>query len=140
MRKSFFVCIFGACLALSAVSQTTPAAPGQTPDKTQPSQPVPEPTTTVAGKWKFVFDTEGGDRTYVADFQQNGEKVSGKWENKEAVKGTFSKGKLALEFPYTSEEVGEGTLKVDGQLTDVLKGSWSFQTYSGTFTATREKP
>ena len=40
----------------------------------------------------------------------------------------------------TSDEVGKGTLTIKGKLADdKLTGSWSFQTYDGTFQATRAK-
>ncbi len=136
MNKIVLISSCAFCLALSGATQNAPVTPKQMPDKTHPTSDVSK---TLTGKWTFVFDTEGGDRTYQADLQQDGEKVSGKWANKAAVKGTFLKDKLSLEFPTDSDEVGPGTLKIDGELTDVLKGSWSFQSYSGTFTATREK-
>ena len=138
MKKSFTVPSIVFCLASFLLAQGTPSAPGQTPEKSQGTQPAADAS--VTGKWKFVLDTEGGDRIYPADLQQDGEKVSGRWANKDEVKGTFSKGKLALEFPADSDEVGKGTLKLTGDLTDSLTGTWSFQTYSGTFKATREKP
>ena len=95
---------------------------------------------TVAGKWHFVLDTEGGDRTFDPVFQQDGEQVTGKWGNGD-VKGTFTEGKLLnLEFPVNSEEAGPGTLKIKGELADdALSGNWSFNDYSGTFKATRVK-
>jgi hypothetical protein len=92
----------------------------------------------VAGKWHFILDTEGGPRTREATFQQDGTKVTGKWE-KNDVKGTFADGKLDLEFPVNSDEVGPGTLKIKGELAnDVITGTWEFQTYNGTFKATRQ--
>lgn len=92
----------------------------------------------VSGKWHFVFQTEGGPREFDATFQQDGDKVSGKWDNKDDVKGTFSGGKLSLSFPINSDEAGPGTLKVDGDLAnDTLTGTWSFTQYDGTFKATR---
>lgn len=94
----------------------------------------------ISGKWEFVLDTEGGPRTRMADFKLDGKTVTGTWEKKPDVKGTFSEGKLDLEFPLDSEEVGQGTLKLNGKLGETLTGSWSFQTYSGTFKATRVKP
>jgi hypothetical protein len=95
---------------------------------------------TVAGKWHFVLDTEGGDRTSDPVFQQDGEQVTGKWGNSD-VKGTFTAGKLLnLEFPMNSEEAGPGTLKIKGELAgDAISGNWSFNDYSGTFKATRVK-
>jgi len=95
---------------------------------------------TIAGKWHFVLDTEGGDRTADPVFQQDGEQVAGKWGNSD-VKGTFTGGKLlSLEFPLNSEEAGPGTLKIKGELAeDGIAGNWSFNDYSGTFKATRVK-
>jgi hypothetical protein len=98
------------------------------------------PAGSISGKWHFVFQTEGGVREFDATFQQDGDKVTGKWADKDDVKGTFSDGKLALSFTANSDEVGPGTLKIDGDLADnVLTGNWSFQSYDGTFKATRSK-
>ena len=111
------------------------------PNTTQPPLP-PEANSTssdIAGKWHFVFDTEGGPREFDADFKLDGKTVTGKWDKKADVKGTFDAGKLDLEFPSTSEEVGDGILKINGKLADVLTGTWSFQSYDGTFKATRSK-
>jgi hypothetical protein len=92
----------------------------------------------ISGKWHFVLQTEGGDREKEATFQQAGSKVTGKWDDAD-VQGTFDDGKLDLEFPVTSEEVGKGMLKLKGQAAeDSLTGTWEFQSYSGTFKATRE--
>ena len=94
---------------------------------------------TVTGKWHFVFDTEGGDREFDPVFKQDGDQVTGKWGDGD-VKGTFAEGKLNLEFPYTSNEAGPGTLKIKGTLAnDVLTGDWGFSEYSGSFKATRVK-
>ena len=38
------------------------------------------PAPTVTGKWHFTLQTEGGDRVVEASFQQDGDKVTGKWE------------------------------------------------------------
>lgn len=91
----------------------------------------------VAGKWHFVLDTEGGDRDYDANFVQDGNKVTGKF-GKDNVQGTFDDGQLKLEFPVNSEEAGPGTLKITGALaSDALTGNWEFQQYSGTYKAKR---
>ncbi len=91
----------------------------------------------VTGKWHFVLDTGGGDRIIEPVFQQDGDKVTGKWE-KNDVKGTFADGKLDLAFPINSEEAGPGTLKIKGELAnDTITGTWEFQDYNGTFKATR---
>ncbi|HEX4748557.1 MAG TPA: hypothetical protein VH302_03360 [Bryobacteraceae bacterium] len=95
---------------------------------------------TVAGKWHFALETEGGPREVDANLQQTGDTVTGTWD-KSDVKGTFADGKLTLEFPLNSEEAGPGTMKVAGKLSgDEMTGTWSFQTYDGTFTAKRSKP
>jgi hypothetical protein len=96
------------------------------------------PKADISGKWHFVLQTEGGDREKEATFQQAGNKVTGKWDDAD-VQGTFDDGKFDLEFPVTTEEVGKGTLTLKGQaVEDSLTGTWEFQTYSGTFKATRE--
>ena len=92
---------------------------------------------TLAGKWHFVLNTEGGDRDVDAHFEQDGQNVTGKF-GKDDVKGTFDDGKLKLEFAMNSDEVGPGTMKITGGLAnDALTGNWDFQTYSGTYKATR---
>lgn len=101
----------------------------------------------ITGKWHFVLDTEGGDRIIDSIFQQDGDKVTGKWDvsaakaNGEPVAGTFADKQLNLEFEVNSDEVGPGTMKIKAVLADdgSLSGSWGFQTYSGTFKATRLK-
>ena len=97
-------------------------------------------TATVAGKWHFVLQTEGGDRTADPVFQQNGDKVTGKWGDAD-VKGAFTGGKLDLAFPYNSDEAGQGILKIKGEFNgDTLTGTWEFQEYTGSFKATRSSP
>jgi hypothetical protein len=96
-------------------------------------------TPTVAGKWHFVLSTEGGDRIIETVFQQDGDQVTGKW-GKDDVKGTFTDGKLNLEFSINPEEASPGTLKIKGALADdALSGDWSFDNYAGAFKATRVK-
>ncbi|HTU45961.1 MAG TPA: hypothetical protein VMF91_12910 [Bryobacteraceae bacterium] len=91
----------------------------------------------VAGKWHFVLQTEGGERTADPNFQQDGDQITGKWGDAE-VKGTFSGSKLDLAFPYNSDEAGPGTLKIKGELKgETLTGTWEFQEYTGSFKATR---
>ena len=91
----------------------------------------------VSGKWHCVMQTQDGERVIEPTFHQEGEKVTGKWRDGD-VKGTFSNGKLDVEFPVTSEEAGAGILKLKGELSaDALTGDWTFQEYRGTFRATR---
>gem|GEM_PF-1004912 len=91
----------------------------------------------VSGKWHFVLQTEGGERVLEPTFRQDGEKVTGKWQDND-IKGTFTGGKLVVEFRVSSEEAGPGVMKLKGELAgDALEGEWSFQEYQGTFRATR---
>ncbi len=94
----------------------------------------------VAGAWTFVLNTDGGDRTVKATFKVTGKDVTGKWDEKTDVKGTFADGVLDLSFPLESPEAGPGTLGIKAKLANgELTGNWSFQTYSGTLKATRVK-
>ena len=57
---------------------------------------------TVTGKWHFVFDTEGGDRTFDSVFDQSAGKVTGKWDvspakaNGDPVSGTCTSSQRRL--------------------------------------------
>lgn len=96
--------------------------------------------TGVNGKWHFVLETPGGDREVDADFTVDADgNVTGKWGNSD-VAGTYKDGKLALDFQFTSEEVGAtASMKIDGKLDDTaaLTGDWAFTEYNGTYKATR---
>ena len=93
----------------------------------------------IAGKWHMALDTDGGPRTAEAVFEQQGAKVTGKWDGND-VQGTFENGALNLSFTINSAEAGSGTLSIKGKLVeDKLTGSWGFQSYSGTFQGTRAR-
>ncbi len=96
--------------------------------------------TGVNGKWHFVLETPGGDREVDADFTVDADgNVTGKWGNSD-VAGTYKEGKLALDFQFTSEEVGATAgMKINGKLDDsaALAGDWAFSEYNGSFKATR---
>ena len=93
--------------------------------------------TNVSGKWHFVLQTEDGERVIEPTFQQDGDKITGKWRDSD-VKGTFSNGKLDVEFSVNSEEVGPGIMKLKGALAgESLSGDWTFLEYKGTFRGTR---
>ncbi|WP_348261463.1 hypothetical protein P8935_16865 [Telmatobacter sp. DSM 110680] len=96
--------------------------------------------TGVNGKWHFVLETPGGDREVDADFTVDADgNVTGKWGASD-VAGTYKDGKLALDFQFTSEEVGAtAAMKIDGKLDDsaALAGDWAFSEYNGSFKATR---
>ncbi len=94
----------------------------------------------VSGTWAFTLNTDGGDRNVKATFKVDGKTVTGKWDEKTDVKGTFADGTLDLSFPLDSPEAGSGTLAIKARLAnDELTGNWSFQAYSGTLKATRDK-
>jgi len=94
----------------------------------------------INGKWHFVLTTPGGDREVDADFTvDNDGNVTGKWGPAD-VAGTFKEGKLALKFPFTSDEVGTtADMSIDGKVDDAgaLGGDWAFSEYNGTFQAKR---
>lgn len=94
----------------------------------------------VGGKWHFVLETPGGEREVDADFTVDADgNVTGKWGSAD-VAGTYKDGKLALDFQFTSEEVGAtAAMKIDGKLDDAaaLAGDWAFTEYNGTYKATR---
>jgi hypothetical protein len=117
-----------------------PSAPSQNAAPTQ--EPAATASTGIIGKWHFVLETPGGDRESDADLavDQDG-KVTGKFGNSD-VAGTYKEGKLDLDFPFTSDELGEtAELKFSGKLddTNALTGTWEFVSYNGTFKATRLK-
>ena len=101
------------------------------------SAPAAEPAD-ISGKWHFVMETEGGERTNEADFKLAGDQVSGKFASAD-VKGTFKDGALDLAFPFTSDEAGmTATFKLKGQLKEgKLTGDWQFGDYNGSYTASR---
>ncbi|MBV8550320.1 MAG: hypothetical protein JOY54_03390 [Acidobacteriaceae bacterium] len=91
----------------------------------------------ISGTWHFVFETDDGGRARDLVFKQDGEKITIKLADGEH-EGTFSDGKFSLEFPYSDDEAGAGTLKLKGTLVDgALNGTWQFQEYDGAFKATR---
>jgi hypothetical protein len=94
----------------------------------------------INGKWHFVLSTPGGDREVDADFAVDPDgNVTGK-EGDADVAGTYKEGKLALDFQFTSDEVGITTaMKLDGKLDDSaeLVGDWAYSQYNGTFKAMR---
>src|SRR3569833_2852345 len=94
----------------------------------------------IAGKWQFVLATPGGDREVDADLTVDSDgNVTGKWGPAD-VAGTYKEGKLALKFPFTSEEAATpADMNLDGKLDDTgaLAGDWTFSEYNGTFLANR---
>ncbi|MBV8069382.1 MAG: hypothetical protein JO270_05715 [Acidobacteriaceae bacterium] len=93
----------------------------------------------MVGTWHFVLDTEGGDRSLDLVFKQNGDKLTTTAKDGEH-QVNYADGKFNVEFPMSSEEAGDGTLKLKGQLAGgTLTGEWQFQEYSGVFKATKKE-
>lgn len=91
----------------------------------------------VSGSWRFVFQTDGGEREADASLKVDGGQVTGKFADAD-VKGTFKDGAIELAFPFTSPDAGPGTLSIKGSLVSgALSGAWEFAGYSGTFIAKR---
>jgi len=134
-----------AALALSALALLI-AAPmqAQAPTQTAPEKPAkPAVESKINGKWHFVFDTQGGDREFNAEFTVDADgNVSGAWEKSPAT-GTYKDGHLLMAFDTYSEEASEtATLHLDGKFddTNTLTGNWTFSSYEGAFKATHPKP
>ncbi|MFC5863510.1 hypothetical protein ACFPT7_14485 [Acidicapsa dinghuensis] len=139
---------------LAAALVLTGSSIARSQDQGQPSQPQPagaepqaqsspdaaKPDVRINGKWHFVFDTEGGDREFEAEFTVDPDgNVTGTF-GPSAVKGTFKDGHLSLLFETTSEEANEtAPLHIDGKFDDKttsLTGTWQFSSYDGAFKAT----
>lgn len=143
MKKLLYPILAGA-LVLTGSSiarsqdQAQPAAPSQPATGTQ-STDAAGSATRINGKWHFVFDTEGGDREFEAEFKVDPDgKVTGTFGKSQA-SGTFKDNHLEMLFDVTSEESGEtAPLKLDGRFNDfgALVGNWQFSSYDGTFKAT----
>jgi len=101
----------------------------------------------VSGRWKLAVSSEGEERDYFLDLEQQGKSVGGKFISPRSgeykiSKGSFENGTLKLEIPREiqgQEFVFEVEAKVgkDGTLTgDLTVMGQEF----GTITITREKP
>lgn len=139
MKKLLF-----AVLALTAITLSTPGsvlARAQARPVTPDSQSTPDKR--INGKWHFVFDTQGGDREFEAEFTVDADgNVTGTWDKKPAT-GTYKDGHLKMAFDTFSEEANEtAQLQLDGKIDDsaTLTGNWAFSSYEGTFKATHPKP
>lgn len=141
--KNLLYPILAGVLAVTASSiaraqdQAQPAAQAQPATEAQPAaQPA---ATRINGKWHFVFDTEGGDREFEAEFTVDPDgNVTGTF-GPSPVKGTFKDNHLDLLFETTSEEANEtAQLHIDGKLDEAasLTGTWQFSSYDGAFKAT----
>lgn len=142
-------------LALSVLAFAAPASliaqqpQGSTSPAPAAKQDAPaKPDTRINGKWHFVFQTEGGDREFDAEFTVDADgKVTGSWNGKPEAAGTYKDGHLQMAFDTYSAEAGEtAKLQLDGKLDSqsddsaTLTGGWAFSSYEGSFKATHPKP
>jgi len=135
-----------AALALTVATLTFTAqaqAPAPAAPAAQETPAKPAVDSKINGKWHFVFDTQGGDREFDAEFTVDADgNVTGTWEKSPAT-GTYKDGHLLMAFDTHSEEANEtATLHLDGKFdeTNTLTGNWTFSSYEGTFKATHPKP
>jgi hypothetical protein len=90
-----------------------------------------------SGDWLFAFQTPDGSREAPASLKVTGEQVTGKFVDAD-VKGTYKDGAIDCAFPFSSPEVGPGTMVIKGTMASgALSGTWEFAGYSGTFAARR---
>lgn len=138
MKKLLLPVLAGAlALTGSAIARSQDQAPAQAQPAAQSGTAIP--VTQINGKWHFVFDTEGGDREFEAEFtvDQDGNITGTFGPNKAS--GTFKDNHLQMLFDATSDELGETSpLKIDGKFNDAgaLIGTWQFSSYDGPFKAT----
>ncbi len=92
----------------------------------------------IAGKWNFVWDTEGGIRETVWDISQDGEALTVKSAAGQ-FKGAFKDNRLVVQGSLYSAEAGySATLKVEGTYANrEMTGSGSWDQYAMTFKAKR---
>jgi hypothetical protein len=130
-----------AAATLPIAAQTPAQAPTPAPIQAAPAKPAVD--SKINGKWHFVFDTQGGDREFDAEFAVDADgNVTGTWEKSPAT-GTYKDGHLLMAFDTHSEEANEtATLHIDGKFddSDNLTGNWAFSSYDGTFKAAHPKP
>jgi hypothetical protein len=143
MKKTLLavLAIAVAAATLPIAAQTPAQAPTPAPIQAAPAKPAVD--SKINGKWHFVFDTQGGDREFDAEFAVDADgNVTGTWEKAPAT-GTYKDGHLLMVFEVTSEEANEtAPLHLDGKLDDseTITGTWQFSSYDGAFKATHPKP
>lgn len=94
----------------------------------------------LAGKWNFVWQTEGGERRTTLNFKVAGEDVTVEFPGAKApLRGAWKDGKLTITGKLYSAEAGEdGDFRLEGRVTgDAVKGTASWQDHQMTFTATK---
>ena len=92
----------------------------------------------IEGKWKVVWDTEGGIRQSEWNVTQEGNSIKVDM-GEQVFEGTVADNRIAFEGTYYASEAGyKSALKVEGTLeAGVIKGKGSWDQYAMTFTAKR---
>lgn len=94
------------------------------------------------GKWKFVWQTPGGERESVVAIAVDGESVSCDFpENKAPIKGRFKDGRLELTGKLYSSEAGmDGDFKLTGKLVEGrIEGESYWNEHGMTFVAKKSE-
>ncbi|MGW8179690.1 MAG: hypothetical protein ACWGQW_13160 [bacterium] len=97
------------------------------------------PTTEIDGTWNFIFTTPDGDLRMTATLKAEGEELTFEQDGKEVL-GSYKDGEFKIvSKDYYSDAAGYSSdLILDGEITgDELSGKWTFDVYSGTFSAKR---
>lgn len=94
--------------------------------------------TDLGGKWKLVWDTEGGIRHTKWEIVQDGESLTVRTDG-QVLKGAVEGERIKLEGKFHAGEAGySSTLKVNATVSDgKLKGRGTWDQYKMTFTGTR---
>lgn len=94
----------------------------------------------ISGKWKLVWDTEGGIRHTEWEITQEGESLTVKTDG-QVLKGTIDGERINLEGKLYAAEAGySSTLTVTATVSDgKLKGRGTWDQYGMTFTGAREE-
>jgi hypothetical protein len=93
----------------------------------------------IDGTWNFTYVTPDGDLRATARLRADGEELIFVQDGNEII-GTYSNGEFQIEAKdYYSGQAGySANLILKGQVAgDEITGTWTFDVYSGTFSAKR---
>lgn len=97
------------------------------------------PTAEIDGTWNFIFTTPDGDIRMTATLRAEGEELTFEQDGKEVL-GSYKDGAFQIvSKDYYSDAAGYSSdLILNGEIKeDELSGKWTFDVYSGTFSAKR---